>query len=394
MTSGIAYRWDKPSIGKLNLYSSEWHGDDQLCSLSPETDKPATAGDLGWIPLEILHEICTHLDLASLENLRSASTSCQIMVDSCLLLRRLEEHASETLEIMKVTGVSSYHTIAQIYNEFCQPLCRICGNFGPYLFLPTLIRCCHNCHYSSQKLCVAPFADVVFNYGLHGEITKQLPVVNSLPGWYGTVHSTELWVRRDKLVSTYQAEQFAIKIYGTAEEMMKAFYDRVEATGRKTKALTAYEKQLLKWARPFLFAGDFSNSSGLHPHMPVPKEFVFCDQFPTNRRFMATTAFPFYNPKTRQAESGLYCKACTLAFEHYVGKEWLTSGMLRMLHQLYHESFMKKTILRHFATCPAVKIGFADSQTRVMCKWPFERTGKELTVKPKRRENKEKQQLK
>nr|KMM66424.1 hypothetical protein CPAG_02763 [Coccidioides posadasii RMSCC 3488] len=333
MSFGTAYRWDKPWIGKLNLDPAEWHGDEPL-ELGPdeETDpKFKSAGKLGRMPLELIYKICLKLDVVTLANFRAASSSYRAVVDSVLQYRRLEEHAKDALKLLAITGVGKQYSLEEVYDEFCQPWCRACGKFGAYLFLPTLRRCCHNCHFIAPELYVASFTEVISNYGLPPDVASKLHVVHSLAGWYGTMRSNELWVHRDTL-STW-------------------------------------------------LTGNFATLPRSTPMSIAPARFLFCRQFPLTRHFMATIAFPYFDQSTRASESGVYCKACTVAFERtIVEMEDTHELLLEILDQRYHRAYLEEDMPEHFATCSSMQMRLHDFPSAMLPKWPYHREGEDFLI--------------
>ncbi|EER24624.1 hypothetical protein D8B26_005024 [Coccidioides posadasii str. Silveira] len=377
MSFGTAYRWDKPWIGKLNLDPAEWHGDEPL-ELGPdeETDpKFKSAGKLGRMPLELIYKICLKLDVVTLANFRAASSSYRAVVDSVLQYRRLEEHAKDALKLLAITGVGKQYSLEEVYDEFCQPWCRACGKFGAYLFLPTLRRCCHNCHFIAPELYVASFTEVISNYGLPPDVASKLHVVHSLAGWYGTMRSNELWVHRDTLVSTYEAEQLALGLYGSEANMVRAF------NRRKMRTQRSAQKQAQKSAQSTWLTGNFATLPRSTPMSIAPARFLFCRQFPLTRHFMATIAFPYFDQSTRASESGVYCKACTVAFERtIVEMEDTHELLLEILDQRYHRAYLEEDMPEHFATCSSMQMRLHDFPSAMLPKWPYHREGEDFLI--------------
>ncbi|EEP75406.1 predicted protein [Uncinocarpus reesii 1704] len=342
MARGLAYRWDNPSIGKLNLYPNEWHGDDPLFQAPSEmTGQFKSAGTLSRIPLEIIQKICLLLDLDTLKNFCLASSALEAKALSVLEYSRLLEHAPDTLELMDITEVAKYYT----------PLL-------PRLPLqePKVMSRSHT-------------KTVVANYMLDDDVSSQLRVINSIPGWYGTMRASGLWIRRDSLVSTYDAEQLALQEYGTLQN--------VEAAFREHTAQVSAEKL----AQDMWLTGNFATL----PRAPqmVYSRFLTCDSFPIKRRFLATTAFPYYDPETHRIESGLYCRDCTIVFEQIMKNPevpTVTDEMIQALDRQYHTAFLEEEMPHHFALCSAIKSPTQQLNGPALRKWPFERSGEQVIV--------------
>lgn len=206
MASGMAYRLSKPGEGVLNAYTIPPLGDsfDLDHSITRRRrvnpNRPRSAGFLGKFPMDIAFEMMLHLDLMSLEMLRCASYSCSALVDAHPVLTNVQKHARNTLRVMKIAGTCPYYTLAQLYAEFCQPLCRIYGDFGPSLFLPTLTRCCETCHTTSPQFQTTSLNLTKYRcLGFKDKDFDNLCIVNTSRPIDGSVYHKDRLVSLEKL---------------------------------------------------------------------------------------------------------------------------------------------------------------------------------------------------
>ncbi|KAI1950535.1 hypothetical protein LOZ57_002097 [Ophidiomyces ophidiicola] len=338
---------------------------------TPEAAEVASPGILDRLPLELTYEICYYLDLDSLVNFSCVSKRYQEVVDSFPLLCRFKEHAADLLEAITVMGVSRFHTMTDVYEEFTQPYCRVCGKFGGYVFLPLFARCCYNCHYFAQELALAPLEEVVFNYILPDEIAKKMPVVRNVAGWLDTLEFDQSWDEEEDLASVFQAEQFALELHGGAHNIKAAFADR-------KARISAEIARLLSTRGPGSQYSALRDFIRLHPGFYGLGRMRFrnCYQFPSRRRSLSSLAFPWYNPMTNAIEPGLYCRFCTMAFDYALGlsndqAEAKFETKRDIMELRYHEQFLKADAKKHFATCP-IKAKIRTLPLSALTVWPFD----------------------
>jgi hypothetical protein len=130
--------------------------------------------------------ILLELDVASVDMARLVNSHFRALVESLPAYKLLKEHAYHTLCVIRKTGLASTITIGALFAEFCQPSCRGCGEFGPFLFLPTVQRCCENCLQENGDFQLVPVLET-FSLGISQYWAKKcLPVVRSPSGRFGT----------------------------------------------------------------------------------------------------------------------------------------------------------------------------------------------------------------
>lgn len=103
--------------------------------LSPNRPRKASLGNLKAFPREILDEVLMFLDLDALRAVRQLNRTYFSVATNLPAYKILREHASEVLQIMHMTRTARFFNIYRIFDEFCQPYCRTCGDFGPCVFL-------------------------------------------------------------------------------------------------------------------------------------------------------------------------------------------------------------------------------------------------------------------
>lgn len=105
------------------------------------------------LPLEILHEICHLLDIASLINFRQANSRTQKVVCSLRIYQITMPHASEVLSAIMNTNTVPWLTLSDLRDLLVTRNCIFCGNsYGGFIFLPSMIRWCFSCVDTNPKL--------------------------------------------------------------------------------------------------------------------------------------------------------------------------------------------------------------------------------------------------
>jgi hypothetical protein len=153
MASGTAYRCKNLHLDVLSFLPNQLLKSKSTRNLYEAPPRKASKTHrrskalITRLPLEILHLILLDLDLTSMGMLRRVDTTSWHLVESLPAYRLLRKHAPNTLRLMDATGCSSHFPIHWIFTEFCHPWCRTCGEFGPYLYLPTVSRSCYKCNW-------------------------------------------------------------------------------------------------------------------------------------------------------------------------------------------------------------------------------------------------------
>lgn len=106
------------------------------------------------LPLEILHEICHLLDIASLINFRQANSRTQKVVCPLRIYQITMPHASEVLSAIMNTNTVPWLTLSDLSDLLVTRNCIFCGNSygGGFIFLPSMIRWCFSCVDTNPKL--------------------------------------------------------------------------------------------------------------------------------------------------------------------------------------------------------------------------------------------------
>lgn len=92
------------------------------------------------------------------------------------------------------TGLAPFLSLGNLHQNLRQPSCTSCGDFAPFLYLPTCERVCVVCLDSRFKFQPATTSEAKSIYKLDARALGKLPVFRPLPGRYS--RSGKEWRRR------------------------------------------------------------------------------------------------------------------------------------------------------------------------------------------------------
>jgi hypothetical protein len=245
------------------------------------------------MPVEIRHMVLLQLDLATMDIVRCVNSHFRALVESLPAYKLLKEHANHTLCVIRKTRMAPIITIGALFTEFCQPSCRGCGAFGPFLFLPTIQRCCENCLQGNGDFQLVPLLEVQPNFGITQYwARKWLPVIYSPSGVFGDGWRNELHYNPRVFVSLVHIENLAREV-DPSKEVIRRPIDWLQ-----------------KW------------------------------------RCRGATDLPFWDWGKQTVESGVYCSDCSF---HKIFSEYY--GSVRTTGEGNSDAYSLETIPRHFERC-------------------------------------------
>ncbi|KAK4106711.1 DUF803-domain-containing protein, partial [Parathielavia hyrcaniae] len=244
-------------------------------------------GLLGCLPFEIVSLICLELDVSSAFRFSHVSRSTREVLASIRELRHLSTHALECLCVLLRTGLAPRVDVLELHAALTAPDCSLCGSFGGFLFLPTATRCCLTCIASAPPMQVAYLSRVADATG---------------------VSAGEL-ERRLPVLRTLPDSRRRIV---AAQQALEVLRSRGEQS-------------------PEVAVGRWPDSLTL--------------------RFQAATSLPYLDRATGEAQSGVSCKGCQLAFEKDFSDDHL---------ELRDRFYSREGFLSHVEECaPAQKLWVA-----------------------------------
>ena len=245
-------------------------------------------GLLDQFPAEILHMILGEFDIGSYYNLRQTNRQARILTTSLHQYQAIVKHGLEGYRNMLRTGLAQNFSLMNLYDVLITPGCCVCGEFGGCLFLFNLKRYCLVC------LETAPECRVISTYQaakiLHmtvGRLTGMLEpfTLQTVYGFYGA----------RKVDRPHNPPRLLLSFEDTISRCVDRIFD---------DELKAFHKA---------------------------KEAM-------NQRYMATTSFPWYDPKSEKVEAGVCCKGCAIRTPTPIRKGPREAGMVYS-----SESYLKHT---------------------------------------------------
>ncbi|KAL1838849.1 hypothetical protein VTJ49DRAFT_2172 [Mycothermus thermophilus] len=246
-------------------------------------------GTLSRLPFEILSLISLELDAASALRFSHVNRSAREVLAAVREFRELRDHALEAFCVLLRTGLGQHVTALDLHKALTTERCELCGVFGGFVFLPTAARVCMTCVASAPETRVTHLSRVADGAGVpSNELVRggNLPVLHTLPD------------SRKRIVAVRPHALNALQARGMSEEETEAVVDR------------------------------WSDSLTL--------------------RFQAATALPFLDRYGRQAQPGMSCKGCQIAFEKSFSDDHL---------EMRDRFYSKQEFLQHVEECePAQKL--------------------------------------
>ena len=280
-------------------------------TLTRHSNSTAALGSLEGLPLELLHMIFVELDLLTLSSIARTCSRGVAVVQSLPEHRELMRYASSALAALGSTRLLRYHSAWGLHQALHSSVCWSCTGFGPFLHLPTCLRCCYRCLHKNQALWVVTPPQARDAFALLPKSLKRLPTMMSLPGKYHVGYPISR-SRRCRLVSVMAAKRLALDEGSTSTSLVQG----LEA--KRNAGLSLEEYYTLRWLQ----------DASLEPPTERPLWATSKANVPNDRYCgMASVAFP--SILDGQLERGLWCLGCDKLYH-----EWSPSMPAALASQL------------------------------------------------------------
>jgi len=175
---------------KLELRNSfikyPFHQEPQKLQIASRSAFSVTFGSLGNLPVEVLDEIIDYLDLSTLAVFRSLCSTAKNAVDHYPPYRDVVKYAPKQLQIIQNTGLGQYFVIREVHKALITEKCKTCGDFGGFVYLLDMTRCCFWCLETSNQYSTIDKNTAQKQYGvLDDKILSGLRCLQPRPGYYG-----------------------------------------------------------------------------------------------------------------------------------------------------------------------------------------------------------------
>lgn len=272
-----------------NLPSPKSQPECECLGLPPRTD----LGVLDALPLELLQEIMSQLDLRTLPDFRRVNRRATEVVDSLPQYKAINTHAVNALRGILSIETGCWITCATLYEKLCTPGCEQCGDFASYLYLLTCKRVCFLCF--SQDRLYLPLSPrrASWKFGLDSRIIKTLPRMRVIPGTYSP---NEKKVGVPSVLVDYES---ALRAGVSRHGSLSAMHEYV--ANMEARKLQAYNARLA--------AVQQSGSVTRRMRQPRASD-PFDGQSGNPFRFVAIVRVPWLSRALQEVEWGFHCVGC------------------------------------------------------------------------------------
>ncbi|KAF2012958.1 hypothetical protein BU24DRAFT_412267 [Aaosphaeria arxii CBS 175.79] len=245
-------------------------------------------GTLDVLPLELLQESLSHLDVSTLTKFRHINRRAADVVESIPEFKAIVMHAPNAL--LGILSVETGHLISckALYEQLCTAECEHCGSFAGYLYVLTCSRVCFHCFTAKERYLPLRYCDARRKFGIDRKILKTLPSMRSIPGKYSREQLNR--PKRLVLVDSGSAYRAGVALHGSPGAMRR-YASHVYAQELQEHNIKAFHAS--------------ANGTYLPRHL-YPHDAVEGNPL----RFMGIIRMPWLNRATREPEYGAYCIGC------------------------------------------------------------------------------------
>ncbi|KAF5697249.1 hypothetical protein FMUND_15481 [Fusarium mundagurra] len=262
------------------------------------------------LPSDVVNNILVRLDIESFRAFRNVNAKAHSITEATLDCKDVMVHGSAALVNIARTGLGRHVTIGEIHLALTSSKCGFCEEYGPFLFLPTCTRVCHEC------LCTTPR-------------TAMIGTEEILP---------------------YYTRFGMYKGHGNRSHLLKSLAKSSMAVIRVRNHL--HPDQMVKGIRAVWVDDLFWYCEELGIETTDAMRFLFDNEW-LQYRTAASINFPYLNTATGELEKGRSCRGCQEAFEEQSMQAMVPRGTGRIYagaaardNCYSHEGFEK-----HFETC-------------------------------------------
>ncbi|PPR02901.1 hypothetical protein CVT26_009749 [Gymnopilus dilepis] len=296
-------------------------------SLDAEFEPPtASLGNLKVLPVEIFDWVIKYATMHAASSLRTVNRQTRLLVDASLPYKHIISSAPHIGATLVRTGVAPHFTVEEVFWILTHPACRVCGNFGMYLWILDLERCCFTCLKEDPNLMPMTEKDARAAFGLTAGQMSQIPVVVSLPGKYKAFGVMRR--RTGKFVSRVRARQLGLAIHGDEDGLSNYF------TSSNSKAKAAYDKKAVQRSKPMAYDSHGRVNNTLN----------------SVERYLVSVHLPYLDLKTYTTKMGLACSGCQFAVNRRSALSF-TSVEMEALMRCRDCAYTEAGIIDHFKEC-------------------------------------------
>ncbi|PVI01100.1 hypothetical protein DM02DRAFT_591635 [Periconia macrospinosa] len=243
-------------------------------------------GALDALPLEILQELLSFLDLRTLVDFLRVNRRALQVVESIPQYEAITTHARDALRAILSIETGQWISCNTLYEKLCTAECEECGDFAGYLYILTCKRVCFLCLSENRKYLPLLRSHADRKFGLPSQILRTLPCMKSVPGRYSP--GLKKCHNRLVLVDYDSAYHEGVMLYGSASAMEK------HVSNVSAQKLEEFNKRVTE-----------EKARGSHALLRRPKTSDAFDRKSENPlRFMAIVRIPWLNKSSRELDWG------------------------------------------------------------------------------------------
>lgn len=272
-------------------------------SLQSFKNSPASSlGTLEIFPNEILSIVLNNLDVLSYLKFRNVNRRARTYLNELPEFQLVVKYGLDCLRNLVRVQLAKHSTIGDLYYALTRKNCTFCNEFGGFLYLPNITRCCFPCIRNSPELRVITLSTL-------------------------SRHTKILSKRLHNLL-------------GNTLRVAPGIYSFDQSPRKRPSSLLDEMKSITRLSALGLLTQDACRSIGLRDENKED-------------RFMSCTAYPWYDVRTGDVEYGLNCKGC--AYQHERGKIPICDR---------DRVFSKSGYLSHFQLCKETQDLFITKKNR------------------------------
>lgn len=259
-------------------------------------------GSFERLPIELLHDILSRLDMRSVLNFRQTNLGARLTLDSFDQYQMVVSHGLNLLCALLRTRLATSISLFDCYDALCTKACPLCGEYGGFVSLLNWTRCCFECLQRAPETQVRSLHSTRVSQkelGVPKAKIKQLRSFKTLPGIYSMAESVTNC--RTTVVSAYQL---------------------VLMSERDSHAILARTREEAERGRR------------------------------EKLNFMGSCALPYYDRRSSRVEHGVSCAGCQLALEKDIigseGEDWPFEARNKV--------YSRNGFLDHFRWCQQAQV--------------------------------------
>ncbi|RFN44613.1 hypothetical protein FIE12Z_11157 [Fusarium flagelliforme] len=285
-------------------------------------EKPdfASLGDLDRLPQELIQMTLEELDIVSYLKFRGVNHRARNLATAGRDYTVVVKHGLAGLKALLRVQTAQRFTLSHLYQALINPKCKYCRKFGPYLSLFTCKRACFTCI----------------------EISAPLGAV-AIPAPKHFCHTVKL--SRAQIERVCQPKLRVVSGSHYAVEP----WPKVKKPRYVVRCKDAFPK--LRALNPKIRSRDME--------LPPPHQTVLDVEHMYSLRYMASTAFPWYDPTRDKLDSGRSCAACQFRVEDHENG----SPVFSVPPWGYNDRdriYTDEEFMEHFRSCSFAKKQWAD----------------------------------